>query len=268
MTTSVFTPDEISEALQFYNTNGYTAIKSTLSDDYLTEMRKIMIELVDEEKESLNLENYRDYGFLLCAPYYADKYPQILDVITNKEMLKFVEAILEKWFIVYLYSNNCIPPCGGNTKAYKPHIDTPRYIENYHQSVVAMITMDDYTEENGATWIMPASQNLKEKPTDEHFYNSATRLIVPKGSICFFDPKVWHAAGTNYSNDWRTCLLVVFSRPWMKQRVDIPRFMSHIDKRNLSKQQLQLLGFTSAPPANFKEFYGNESERTFTQPFV
>lgn len=72
-------------------------------------------------------------------------------MLNNKELLQFVEAILEKWFIVYLYSNNCIPPNGGNTKAYKPHVDTPRYIPNYHQSIVAMITMDDYTEVNGAT---------------------------------------------------------------------------------------------------------------------
>ena len=126
-------------------------------------------------------------------------------------MLDFVESVLDKWFIVYLYSNNCIPPNGGNTKAYKPHVDTPRYIPNYHQSVVAMITMDNYTELNGATWVLPASQNTKEKPTDNYFYSNAERIVVPKGTICFFDPTVWHAAGTNFSNDWRTCLLIVFS---------------------------------------------------------
>lgn len=109
---------------------------------------------------------------------------------------------------------------------------------------------------------------LQEKPNDDHFYNAATRVVVPKGTICFFDPKVWHAAGTNFSEDWRTCLLIVFSKPWMKQRVDIPRFMSHIDKNTLSRHMQQLLGYHCAPPANFNEFYGNEHERTFTQPFV
>ena len=183
-------------------------------------------------------------------------------------MLDFVESVLDKWFIVYLYSNNCIPPNGGNTKAYKPHVDTPRYIPNYHQSVVAMITMDDYTELNGATWVLPASQNTKEKPTDNYFYSNAERIVVPKGTICFFDPTVWHAAGTNFSNEWRTCLLIVFSKPWMKQRVDIPRFMQHIDKKQISKKLQQLLGFDSAPPSDFNEFYGNDDERTFKQPFV
>ncbi|MCB0507272.1 MAG: phytanoyl-CoA dioxygenase family protein [Bacteroidetes bacterium] len=268
MQPTVFSADELQQALDYYNKNGFVAIDSTLDEHYLSELRKIMLELIEVEKEAINLETYRDYGFLLCALHYADKYPQILEVLNNQEMLKFVETILEKWFIVYLYSNNCIPPNGGNTKAYKPHIDTPRYINNYHQSVVAMITMDDYTEENGATWVLPASQEVREKPTDEYFYNNAFRLVVPKGTICFFDPRVWHAAGTNFSSDWRTCLLIVFCRPWMKQRVDIPRFMSHIDKNTLSKHLQQLLGFHSAPPANFKEFYGDEHERTFVQPFV
>jgi ectoine hydroxylase-related dioxygenase (phytanoyl-CoA dioxygenase family) len=265
----VFSPEELTASVEFYNQFGYTAVSSTLSSEYLSDLRRIMIELIEVEKKAINKENYRDYGFLLCAPYYADKYPQILDVLNNKELLQFVEAILEKWFIVYLYSNNCIPPNGGNTKAYKPHVDTPRYIPNYHQSIVAMITMDDYTEVNGATWVLTCiSQNVQEKPSDDHFYNAATRVVVPKGTICFFDPKVWHAAGTNFSDEWRTCLLIVFSKPWMKQRVDIPRFMSHIDKNTLSRHMQQLLGYHCAPPANFNEFYGNEHERTFIQPFV
>lgn len=266
--TLVFTHQQLDDSIDFYNTNGYVAIKSTLDAAYLEQLKSIMLELIDVEKNAINIENYRDYGFLLCAPHYADKYPEILDVLNNEEMLHFVEQILEKWFIVYLYSNNCIPPNGGNTKAYKPHVDTPRYIQNYHQSMVAMITMDDYTELNGATWVLPASQTIKEKPTDDYFYANAQRVVVPKGTICFFDPKVWHAAGTNFSQDWRTCLLIVFCKPWMKQRVDIPRFMSHVDTDKLSDKIKQLLGFKSQPPAAFNEFYGDESERTFTQPFV
>ena len=260
--TTVFTHQELGNSIDFYNSNGFVAIKSTLDEAYLSKIKSIMLELIEVEKNAINIDNYRDYGFLLCAPHYADKYPEILDVLNNEDLLNFVEQILEKWFIVYLYSNNCIPPNGGNTK------DTPRYIQNYHQSMVAMITMDDYTELNGATWVLPASQKIKEKPTDDYFYANAQRVIVPKGTICFFDPKVWHAAGTNFSQDWRTCLLIVFCKPWMKQRVDIPRFMSHIDKHSLSEKLKQLLGFKSQSPASFKEFYGDEKERTFTQPFV
>jgi len=256
------------DALAYYNDNGFVAIESTLDSSYLSELRSIMIELIDVEKKAINKPDYKDYGFLLCAPYYADKYPQILDVLHDQKMLDFVESILEKWFIVYLYSNNCIPPNGGTTKSDKPHVDTPRYIPNYHQSIVAMITMDDYTEVNGATWVLPSSQHTKEKPADDYFYANAKRIIVPKGTICFFDPKVWHASATNFSNDWRTCLLIVFSKPWMKQRVDIPRFMQHIDKQTIPKKLQQLLGFDSQSPANFREFYGNEEERVFKQPFV
>jgi ectoine hydroxylase-related dioxygenase (phytanoyl-CoA dioxygenase family) len=258
----------LDSALIDYNKYGYVSIAGNFEPEYLSGLKTIMLELIELEKKNINKEDYRDYGFLLCAPHYADKYPEILDALTNKNMLDFVEKVLEKWFIVYLYSNNCIPPNGGNTKAYKPHVDTPRYIPNYHQSVVAMITMDDFTELNGATWVLPASQNQKEKPDEEFFYANAERIVVPKGTICFFDPKVWHASGTNFSDHWRTCLLIVFSKPWMKQRVDIPRFMQHIDKNKIPKNIQQLLGFDAQPPASFTEFYGDEAERTFKQPFV
>ncbi|HUM50840.1 MAG TPA: hypothetical protein PK431_03455, partial [Chitinophagales bacterium] len=107
--TLVFTHQQLDDSIDFYNTNGYVAIKSTLDAAYLEQLKSIMLELIDVEKNAINIENYRDYGFLLCAPHYADKYPEILDVLNNEEMLHFVEQILEKWFIVYLYSNNCIP---------------------------------------------------------------------------------------------------------------------------------------------------------------
>jgi len=256
------------EALNFYEQNGFVAIDGGIDSSYLSEMRKIMIDLVEVEKNMINKADYRDYGFLLCAPYYADKYPQILDILNNKNMTDFVEQILQKWFILYLYTNNCLPPNKHITKASGVHVDLPRNIPDFHQLVIAMITLDDYTEENGATWVLPVSQNEMERPTDDYFYSNAIRLEVPKGTICFLNPRMWHAAGINNSQDWRTCLLLAFCRPWMKQRVDIPRFMQHIDTKRLPTNIRQLLGFDCQPPANFKEFYGNEDERTFKQPFV
>ena len=254
--------------LKQFNENGFVVVPPIFDLTLLTKLRATMLELIDVEKELINKENYKDYGFLLCAPYYADKHPEILDILNNDIYLKLIESILEKWFTIYLYTNNCIPPNNGITKAVRIHVDTPRNIKDYNYLVGTLILLDDFTEENGATWFLPKSHKSTEVPTEEYFYKNAVRLIAPKGSVVFFNPCTWHTAGTNHTNDWRNCIIIAYSKPWIKQRVDIPRFMQHIDKSAISPHIKQLLGFEATPPSNFTEFYGDEGQRTYTQPFV
>lgn len=256
-----------SDFLRQFNEQGYVLLPPLFSDDYIDRMREVMLNLISVEKEIINIPDYKDDGFLLCAPYYADKYPEILDVLTNEKYLSYVEQILEKWFTLYLYSNNCVPPNNGRTKAVNIHVDTPRMIPNYNYAIGSLILLDDFNEENGATWFLPASHNIAQKPDDEYFYKHAERLIAPKGSVCFFNPRVWHSAGVNNSNNWRSCLIVAFCKPWIKQRVDIPQFIKHIDKQKIPSKIQQILGMHAQPPTNFEEFY-NKEKQTYTQPFV
>lgn len=264
----IFKHAQAKEALDFYKQQGFVAIDSTIEESELEKLKKTMLHLIEVEKNLINKEDYKDYGFLLCAPYYADKHPEILHILENTEMLDFVESILDKWFTLYLYTNNCIPPNNGVTKAVRIHVDTPRIIPNYDYLLATIILLDDFTKENGATWILPNSHLMTEAPDEATFYKDAVQFIAPKGSILYFNPRIWHAAGTNNSDQWRSCLIVAYSKPWVKQRVDIPSFMSHVDIKNIPERTLQLLGFRARTPKNFTEFYGNSEERTYTQPFV
>jgi ectoine hydroxylase-related dioxygenase (phytanoyl-CoA dioxygenase family) len=264
----LFNHTQAAEALEYFKQQGFVAINSTINKEELDKLRETMLHLIEVEKELINKTDYKDYGFLLCAPYYADKHPEILTLLENTEMLDFVESILDKWFTLYLYTNNCIPPNNGITKAVRIHVDTPRIIPNYDYLLATIILLDDFTEENGATWILPNSHLETEQPNEEYFYKNSVQFIAPKGSILYFNPRIWHAAGTNNSDNWRSCLIVAYCKPWVKQRVDIPRFMSHINTKEIPERTLQLLGFRAQTPGNFNEFYGDKEERTYTQPFV
>jgi ectoine hydroxylase-related dioxygenase (phytanoyl-CoA dioxygenase family) len=51
----------------------------------------------------------------------------------------------------------------------------------------------------------------------------------------------------------------------MKQRIDIPRAMSHIDLSWASEQAKQKLGFLAQVPANYDEYYAPPELRKFKQ---
>lgn len=86
-----------------------------------------------------------------------------------------------------------------------------------------MITLDDFTSENGSTYFLTGSHKSDEnqKPT------SSTKMqiaLIQKGSIILFDSNLWHAAGKNYTDATRRTLTMAFTKPFFKQQLDYPRF--------------------------------------------
>jgi hypothetical protein len=55
------------------------------------------------------------------------------------------------------------------------------------------------------------------------------------------------------------------ARPWMKQRLDIPRAMSGLDLTNLSVAARQKLGFDAQVPASYDEYYAPAEARKYKQ---
>ena len=129
----------------------------------------------------------------------------------------------------------------------------------------ATILLDDFTEENGATFFLPASQTLETEPSEEFFNKNAKRLIAKAGSVWFFNARIWHSGGQNKTKNWRHALTINMGRSWMKQRIDIPRAMGEMDLSGLSQTALQKLGFLSQVPANYDEYYAPPEKRKFKQ---
>jgi ectoine hydroxylase-related dioxygenase (phytanoyl-CoA dioxygenase family) len=129
----------------------------------------------------------------------------------------------------------------------------------------ATILLDEFTEQNGATWYLPGSHAAAEPPSEALFYQTASRLVAPAGSVWFFNARLWHAGGMNQSGAWRHAVTINMARPWMKQRLDIPRAMAHMNLDALSATARQKLGFDAQVPANYAEYYAPVAERKFKQ---
>ncbi|HVN01003.1 MAG TPA: phytanoyl-CoA dioxygenase family protein [Caulobacteraceae bacterium] len=97
--------------------------------------------------------------------------------------------------------------------------------------VVANIAwmLDDFTDENGGTRLVPAS-HLNEAATPRSSAYAPTELANaptladtiaaegPAGSILCFDGRVWHGTGANRSDKPRHALLSYHCRPFIRQQ--------------------------------------------------
>ena len=55
--------------------------------------------------------------------------------------------------------------------------------------VAVMVTLDEFTSNNGATYLLPGSHQQLERPSDELFYANAKRAITGAGSLVIFDAR-------------------------------------------------------------------------------
>jgi ectoine hydroxylase-related dioxygenase (phytanoyl-CoA dioxygenase family) len=244
------------------HTEGYAIVPDVLSKEFIVKARLDLEQAIEKEVAyHKGDKNYTDYGMVLLCSLYEGAF---IDLFNNPKLTEPFNAILGDGCIVYAYTSSSMPPNKTNY-SNRIHVDSPRIIPGYVTNMGATILLDDFTEENGATYFLPRSQNLPEKPDDEYFRKNAKRLIARAGSVWFFNARIWHAGGSNLTGNWRHALTINMCRSYMKQRIDIPRAMQHLDTSKYSQVVLQKLGFLAQVPASYDEYYLPPDQRKFKQ---
>jgi hypothetical protein len=126
-----------------------------------------------------------------------------------------------------------------------------------------LVMLDDFTEENGATYFLDGSHRRAGKPPDDEFFNNARRAVGTAGSIVMFNSNLWHAAGVNRSTGPRRALTLVFSTPFMKQQLDYPRALGYDRRDSYSPLMQQILGYNARVPASLDEWYQPPEKRLY-----
>jgi ectoine hydroxylase-related dioxygenase (phytanoyl-CoA dioxygenase family) len=254
------TDDEI---LQVLARDGYAIVPDSIAPAVVAQLRSDLERAIETEATYHQGTSYIDYGMVLVCCTHARSF---VDVLAEPNVMRVIDRVLSPGSIVYAYTSSSMPPSKTNYSA-RIHVDTPRYIPGYATNAGAMILLDDFTDENGATWILAGSQHTLEPPTPEHFFANAKRVIAPAGSVVYLDPRVWHAGGKNTTERWRHSITVNMCRPYMKQRLDIPKMMaaSNVDLQGVSEQALQKMGFHAQVPESLDEYYLPREQRKYRQ---
>jgi ectoine hydroxylase-related dioxygenase (phytanoyl-CoA dioxygenase family) len=250
-----------SKFIEDINGQGYAIVEDVLDPEFILRIKKSLENAIEEEVRYHKGSDYSDYGMVLLCSLYDKIFCELFD---NEKLTGPFNSILGDGCIVYAYTSSSMPPNKTNYSR-RIHVDCPRIIPGYITNMGATILLDDFTEENGATYFLPHSQTESTPPSEEYFYANAKRLIAKAGSVWFFNARTWHAGGQNKTGSWRHALTINMVRPWMKQRIDIPRAMSGMDNSGLSAAALQKLGFLSQVPANYDEYYVPAEQRKFKQ---
>lgn len=150
----------------------------------------------------------------------------------------------------------------------------PSYVANVHRDLRTfspglrlmanmLVMLDDFTLDNGATYLLTGSHKLPSPPPDEDFFARADRAVGQAGSVVVFDSCLWHAAGLNQDGSKRRALTLTFTRPFIKPQLDYPRVLGYERGDSLSPKLRQLVGYNARIPANLDEWYQPPERRMY-----
>lgn len=242
---------------------GYAVVPDVLSPETVARLKADLEVAIEREVAWHKGTDYVDYGMVLVCCTHARSF---VDVLGDEGVMAPLCRILGDGCIVYAYTSSSMPP-GKSNYSRRIHVDSPRIIPGYETTMGVLLALDDFTEDNGATWVLPRSHRTKEAPTEEHFLANAKRVLAKAGSAVYLNPRIWHAGGDNTTSSWRHAITVSMCRPYMKQRLDIPKMMakSGVDLTGVSERAMQKMGFLAQVPESLEEYYQPPEKRKFRQ---
>lgn len=260
----IFPPNVSPETIISQITNvGFIAIKDVLNKEEILLAKDGLEGAISREAAWHGTSKYSDFGMVMVCAMYGKIF---IDLLANKHLMRPFNLILGDGSIVYAYTSSSMPPNNTNY-SNRIHVDCPRYIPNYITNMACTIALDDFTEDNGASYLLKGSHSLEELPGKDDFFASAERFIAPAGSVVFFNARVVHAGGFNKTSNWRHALTLNMCRPWMKQRFDLPRLLENyeVNMSEIAPQALQKLGFDAQVPMSLEEYYAPKEFRKYRQ---
>jgi ectoine hydroxylase-related dioxygenase (phytanoyl-CoA dioxygenase family) len=104
-----------------------------------------------------------------------------------------------------------------------------------------MWMLDDFSEENGGTRVVPGSH--RKPPPDPRTAHDSVAAAGPAGTAMVFDGRIWHGTGPNRTQILRHGVLSYFCRPFLRPQENMT-LSTHPDVlRNATPELLKLLGF-------------------------
>ena len=109
----------------------------------------------------------------------------------------------------------------------------------------------DFTDENGATRVIPGSHEFEDKLRLDHDQTEPAEM--EKGSVLLYTGAIYHGGGANRSDAVRKGVNITYARAWLTQEENQFLAVPHEVARELPKELLALLGY--APAAYALNYY-------------
>jgi ectoine hydroxylase-related dioxygenase (phytanoyl-CoA dioxygenase family) len=253
------------EQAQELKEKGYTILRNQIDEKWLNLLTK-EVDRAFVEHRNVQLANGNDINTDGVALHV---------LLSSPLFIEFLQTLLDNGFIQSLQDNFFHSKCIVNSLSAlnnlpnQPnfsavvHRDLRFYSGDFPIMLNCLLLVDDFTVENGGTYLLTGSHLEERKPTDEEFFSNAIQATGRRGDIVVFNANVWHSSAPNTTQEDRRAIPFTISKSFMKQLLDYPRAIGYGKMDTFTPEMQQLLGYYSRVPASLDEWYQPEDNRYY-----
>jgi len=237
--------------IEFIGKHGYLNLGKILTDVEVDNVNTRIAELEQIEGDQAGAElfdsKYIRHPSEAGATRLADlvnKGAEFDVFYTHPKVIAGIKAVLGQEIKLSSLNYRAAKPGMGLQKL---HVDWKDGIPNGNYKVCNSIwLLDDFTNENGPTRIVPGSHKFNQLPQDviedqQAPHPEEIKLLAPAGSVFIFNSHAWHGGTTNLTDKPRRSMHSYFCTRDQPQQIDQKRYITADTKSRLTNKDLYLL---------------------------
>lgn len=184
-----------------------------------------------------------------------------LRLALNQHLLSILKKLIFGKFILNQQNGVINPPHETyNQAAWHRDLPYQHFVSTKPLAINALFCVDNFTFENGATFVLPASHKSEAFPSLNYVRRNAIQIEAKAGSFILLDCMVFHAGGFNKTHSVRRAVNHVYSIPYFKQQINIPLNMKSV---NLPAEVRDILGFNYMEPSSITDYLSAQKGKKY-----
>ena len=263
----------LNNTIETIKRDGYALISKVFSSEYCDSVKECGLKNINQ----LSI----DYGkFDSSKSVLADKSQEMvlnniqnkdymfMDLISAPETTSVIARLLQEGSYndsePYHIINTQIRSLKPFATSQQLHIDSNLPgLGGFCLVAVVIVMLDDFTEKNGATRVVPGSHTSGRYAENGVNYPEEILVTGSKGDVLIFDGALWHGSSTNFSNMERWSVNIGYGRWFLKPSFDVARSLVPSIYKQMSEFEKDLLGLKTVPPFDEFERITRKSESDF-----
>jgi ectoine hydroxylase-related dioxygenase (phytanoyl-CoA dioxygenase family) len=232
------TADHVAEI----ESEGYTIVEDVIDAGKLATISADLLRLEEELKVTPHnnpfegKDTVRIYNLLVHGELYGE-------FALHPRTLPIVEGVLSSSCLISSLSSIAIR---GGEAAQPIHADDQVIpLKKPHRAIVCntMWAITDFTEENGATRIIPGSHKRDHNPAFGTKYESQA-AEMKAGSVMVFNGSMWHGGGANQTDQRRVGVAMNYCAGYIRQQENQQLGVPQELVKTMPKRLQELIGYS------------------------
>ncbi len=177
----------------------------------------------------------------------AAKGPAFLALAEHPAIIALLDRLLLPNYLLSTFQSIRLHP-GETVQPW--HTDDMFYLVPRPRDLLGVSVIwaiEAFTEENGATEVIPGSHRWGHEHPDERTFTGVP-AVMPAGSALVFDAALWHRGGANRSSGTRLAISPQYCQPWLRPQESQLLIVPPAAARACSDRMRSMLGYSIHPP--------------------